>query len=99
LTLCKLAGERGEAGRSHRKLAHRGSRLQLVHASESTVLRVLTDAGLHLPGAPPREPRPARPRPERAELVPGVIWICDFAHLPGRSGAPSRSRASCPGTG
>lgn len=65
----------------HRKLAHRGSRLQLVHASESTVLRVLTGAGLHLPGAPPREPRPARPWPEWAELVPGVIWIYDFTHF------------------
>ena len=52
-----------------------------MHASESTVLRVLTGAGLHLPGAPPREPRPARPRPQRAELVPGVIWICDFTHF------------------
>jgi putative transposase len=52
-----------------------------VHASESTVLRVLTDAGVHLPGAPPREPRPARPWPEWAELVPGVIWIYDFTHF------------------
>ena len=58
--ICKLAEEWGDTDRSHRKLAHRGSRLQLVHASESTVLRVLTGAGLHLPGAPPREPRPAR---------------------------------------
>ena len=74
----KLAEEWGEVGRSHRKLAHRGSRLQIVHASESTVLRVLAEAGIHLPGAPPREPRPARPWPEWAELVPGVIWIYDF---------------------
>jgi len=68
--ICKLAEEWGEAGRSHRKLAHRGSRLEIVHASESTVLRVLTDAGVHLPGASPREPRLARPWPEWAELVP-----------------------------
>jgi transposase InsO family protein len=79
--ICKLAEERGETDRSHRKLAHRGSRLNIVHASESAVLRVLTDAGVHLPGAPPREPRPARPWPERAELVPGVIWIYDFTHF------------------
>ena len=52
-----------------------------MHASESTVLRVLAEAGIHLPGAPPREPRPARPWPEWAELVPGVIWIYDFTHF------------------
>jgi putative transposase len=79
--ICKLAEEWGEIDRSHRKLSHRGSRLGLVHASESTVLRVLTDAGIHLPGAPPREPRPARPWPQWAELVPGVIWIYDFTHF------------------
>ncbi|MGO9079346.1 MAG: hypothetical protein ACLQDY_09935 [Streptosporangiaceae bacterium] len=39
--IVKLAEERGEIDRSHRKLAHRGSRLGIVHASESTVLRVL----------------------------------------------------------
>ena len=66
---------------SHRKLAHRGSRLAVVHASEPTVLRVLAEAGIHLPSAPPREPRPARPWPEWAELVPGVIWIYDFTHF------------------
>ena len=52
-----------------------------MHASESTVLRVLAEAGIHLPAAPPREPRPARPWPEWAELVPGVIWIYDFTHF------------------
>ena len=31
----------GEIDRSHRKLAHRGSRIGLVHVSESTVRRVL----------------------------------------------------------
>jgi hypothetical protein len=36
----------GEVDRSHRKLAHRGSRLSLVHVSESTVRRVLADHGL-----------------------------------------------------
>jgi transposase InsO family protein len=79
--ICKLAEEWGEVDHSHRKLAHRGSRLAVVHASESTVLRVLAEAGIHLPSAPPREPRPARPWPEWAELVPGVIWIYDFTHF------------------
>ena len=42
----------GEIDRSHRKLAHRGSRLGLVHVSESTVLRVLAAEGIALPGNP-----------------------------------------------
>ena len=76
--IVKVAEQWGEIDRSHRKLAHRGSRLDVVHVSESTVLRVLEAAGMHLPGAPAREPRPARPWPDWAELVPGVIWIYDF---------------------
>jgi len=69
--ICKLAEEWGETDRSHRKLAHRGSRLQIVHASESTVLRVLAAAGIQLPSAPPREPRPARPWPAWPAWCPG----------------------------
>jgi transposase InsO family protein len=77
----KVAEEWGEVDRSHRKLAHRGSRLGIVQVSESTVLRVLEAAGMRLPGPPAREPRPARPWPDWAELVPGVIWIYDFTHF------------------
>jgi len=80
-TILKLAAEWGEVDRSHRKLAHRGSRLDLVHVSESTLLRVLVAAGVHLPARPAREPRPARAWPEWAELVPGVIYIYDFTHF------------------
>lgn len=79
--VCELAGEWGETGRPHRKLAHRGSRLAIVHASEPAVLRVLTEAGVHVPAAPPREPRPARSWPAWAELVRGVIWIYDFTNF------------------
>jgi hypothetical protein len=79
--ICKLAAEWGEIDRSHRKLAHRGSRLDLVHVAESTVLRVLTEAGVHLPARPGREPRPATGWPDWAELIPGVIWIYDFTHF------------------
>ena len=71
---------------SHRKLAHRGSYLEKVFVSESTVLRVLTEAGMRLPGLPARPPRPRTPWPQWAELVPGVIYIYDFTHfrsLPG----------------
>lgn len=51
----------GGIDRSHRKLAHRGSRTGLVHVSESTVRRVLAEEGLVLQGPPPREPARARP--------------------------------------
>lgn len=77
----KVAEEWGEIDRSHRKLAHRGSRLGVVHVSESSVLRVLEAAGMRLPAGPAREPRPPRPWPDWAELVPGVIWIYDFTHF------------------
>lgn len=79
--IVKVAEEWGEIDRSHRKLAHRGSRLGVVHVSESTVLRVLDAEGMRLPAPPRREPRPARPWPDWAELVPGVIWIYDFTHF------------------
>lgn len=51
----------GGIDRSHRKLAHRGSRLGLVHVAESTVLRVLAAEGPVLPGKPARDPRCGRP--------------------------------------
>lgn len=76
-----VAEQWGEIDRSHRKLAHRGSRLGLFYAAESTVLRVLRAADLHLPGVPQRERRPGRPWPQWAELVPGVIYIYDFTHF------------------
>jgi transposase InsO family protein len=79
--IVKLAEEWAEVDRSHRKLAHRGSRLDLVHASESTVWRVLAGEGIVLPAPEPRQPQPARPWPDWAELVPGVIWIYDFTHF------------------
>jgi putative transposase len=80
-TIVTLAEQWGEIDRSHRKLAHRGSRLDLVHVSESTVWRVLVAAGIVLPAAPAREPRVRTPWPDWAELVPGMIWIYDFTHF------------------
>jgi putative transposase len=79
--ILKLAEEWAEIDRSHRKLAHRGSRLDVVHVSESTVWRVLVAAGIVLPAAAPREPRAKTPWPDWAELVPGAIWIYDFTHF------------------
>jgi transposase InsO family protein len=84
--IVKLTDEWGEIDRSHRKLAHRGSRLELVHVSESTVLRVLAAEGVHLPERPTREPRARSPFPDWAELVPGVIFIYDFTHFAGLRG-------------
>lgn len=71
---------------THRKLAHRGSRLGEVYASESTVLRVLEAAGMRLPGLPRPQPRPRTPFPEWAELTAGVIWCYDFTHFSGLPG-------------
>ena len=57
-----------EVDRSHRKLAHRGSRLGSVFVSESTVLRVLQAEDLILPAPPARDPAgPKRPWPEWVE--------------------------------
>jgi putative transposase len=86
VAIVKLAEDWAEIDRSHRKLAHRGSRLELVYVSESTVLRVLVAEGVHLPERPARQRRERRPFPEWAELVPGVIWIYDFTHFAGLSG-------------
>jgi putative transposase len=73
--------EWGEIDRSHRKLAHRGSRLGVVHVSESTVLRVLSAEGLVLQGNPAREPIPRSPWPDWLEWKPNRIWAWDFTHF------------------
>lgn len=81
-----LAREWEKIDLSHRKLAHRGSRLDWVYVSESSVLRVLTEDGVRLPGLPRPTPRARTAFPDWAELVPGVIWVYDFTHfssLPG----------------
>ena len=67
--------------RSHRKLAARGSRLDLVHASASTVHRVLADEGLVLQGPSVREPAIRSPWPEWIEWKPGRVWCYDFTHF------------------
>jgi putative transposase len=47
-----LAEDWGEVDRSHRTLARRGSRLERVYVSESTVLRVLDTAVQRRQAAP-----------------------------------------------
>jgi len=71
----------GEVDRSHRKLAHRGSRLDLVHVSESTVRRVLAGHGMVLRGPAPREPAAKTPWPDWLEWKPQRIWAYDFTHF------------------
>lgn len=71
----------GQVDRSHRKLAHRGSRLDLVHVSESSVRRVLAAEGLVLQGNPRREPTPRQPWPDWLEWKPNRIWGYDFTHF------------------
>ena len=71
----------GEIDRSARKLAHRGSRLDTVHVSPSTVRRVLTAEGLVLKGFPPRDPAPRSPWPDWLEWKPNRIWAYDVTHF------------------
>lgn len=67
----------GDIDGSHRKLAHRGSYLERVWVSPSTVDRVLARNGLSLKG----DPRPARSRkkpwPDWCEWRPNQLWCWD----------------------
>jgi putative transposase len=76
----------GEIDRSHRKLAHRGSRLGVVFVSPATVRRVLAANKLVLkrPRRPPRGAR--RPFPEWAQYRKHQIWIYDATHFRGCPG-------------
>jgi putative transposase len=76
-----LHAQWGEFDRSHRKLAHRGSYLERVWVSESTVRKVLAAEGLVLQGNPPREPIPRKPWPDWLEWKPNRIWGYDFTHF------------------
>lgn len=72
----------GETDRSHRKLAHRGSYLERVWVSPSSVRRVLHEHDRYFR---PR-PRPAtsvrQPFPAWADYTPNSIWIYDTTHFP-----------------
>ncbi len=90
----------GEIDRSHRKLAHRGSRLDLVYVSESTVRCVLAGHGLFLEGPPPRPPRERAPWPDWLEWKPQrVSGATTSPTSPGPVGPRSRSSTSCPASG
>ncbi|MBV9324452.1 MAG: transposase family protein [Chloroflexi bacterium] len=70
----------GEVDRSHRKLAHRGSRLGVVFVSPSTVLRVALEHQVALPGDPFR-PRPVMPALPQIPWERNRIWMWDATHL------------------
>jgi hypothetical protein len=90
----------GRIDRGHRKLAARGSRLDLVHVSASTLRGVLTAEGLVLQGRPSREPQVRAPWPDWVQWKPQRIWCYDFTHFtPGPSGSPSRSWTWSPAAG
>lgn len=71
----------GEVDRSHRKLAHRGSYLERVWVSPSTVRRVLFLADKHFRPLPRPGKSKRRPFPEWAEYTPNSIWIFDTTHF------------------
>lgn len=66
---------------SHRKLAHRGSYIDAVWVSPSTLRRVLAAQGLTLAQRPHRPPTPRRPWPDWLVWEPNRIWIWDVTHF------------------
>jgi len=76
-----LFEEWGPVDFSHRKLAHRGSYLDRVFVSPSSVDRVLARHGLALTGAP-RAPRSTKkPWPDWVEWRPNQLWCWDATHF------------------
>ena len=97
----ELFEEWGPVDLSHRKLAHRGSYLERVWVSPSTVDRILARHGLTLRG----EPRPARtvkkPWPEWVQWSPNQLWCWDGSQFERCRAAstPTPSSTSCPASG
>jgi len=79
--ILELAERWGEVDASHRKLAHRGSYLNVVWVSPSTVRRVLAGHGLVLPEPGAREPVGRRPWPDWLVWAPNRIWGWDVTHF------------------
>lgn len=78
----------GAVDLSHRKLAHRGSYLDRVWVSPSTVDRVLARNGLALAGVP-RPPRSVKkPWPDWVEWRPNQLWCWDASHFSACTAAP-----------
>jgi putative transposase len=76
-TIIELFSEWGPVDLSHRKLAHRGSYLERVWVSPSTVDRVLARHGLTLRGGKRPAKTEKRPWPDWAEWRPNQLWCWD----------------------
>ena len=87
--ILELAEEWGEIDRSHRKLAHRGSRLGRVWISPASVYRVLAAHDLVLPTPPARAPIQRRPWPDWLEYRPNQVWGWDVTHFGRCRAAPN----------
>jgi len=77
-----LFHEWGETDRSHRKLAHRGSYLNRLWVSPSSVRRVLEEQGLRLRPLPRPGHSTRKPFPDWVDYVPNQIWIYDTTQFP-----------------
>ena len=73
----ELFEEWGAVDLSHRKLAHRGSYLERVWVSPSTVDRILARHGLTLTGAPRPAKTVKKPWPEWVQWSPNQLWCWD----------------------
>jgi putative transposase len=71
----------GEVDRSHRKLAHRGSYLERVWVSPSSVRRVLAAEGLRLRPLPRPGRSVRKPFPDWVEYTPNSTGIFDTTHF------------------
>jgi transposase InsO family protein len=71
----------GETDRSHRKLAHRGSYLNRLWVSPSSVRRVLDAQGLRLRSLPRPGRSVGKPFPDWVDYTPNQIWIYDTTHF------------------
>ena len=80
--------EWGDVDFSHRKLAHRGSYLERVWVSPSTVDRVLARNGLALQGIPRPGRSEKKPWPDWVEWRPNQLWCWDASHFQECTAAP-----------
>ena len=83
-----LFDEWGPVDLSHRKLAHRGSYLERVFVSPSSVDRVLARHGLALPGTPRPARSTKRPWPDWVQWRPNQLWCWDATHFMRCVGSP-----------
>lgn len=83
-----LFEEWGPVDLSHRKLAHRGSYLDRVFVSPSSVDRVLARNGLALTGAPRPGTSAKKPWPDWVTWQPNQLWCWDATHFMGCTASP-----------